>query len=344
MLIDDIIIGDRFRKDAGDIPALAKSIDANGLMHLPVVTTTNELVCGYRRLLAAESLGWTEIDVRVIDPQDLLLAEHDENECRKQFTPSERVAIADAIRLKTRGSKGGHMATPPSEKPRAAAAKAAGFDSEQEYRRAKKVVETAEPELVEAMDSGSVPVATAEKASKLPPKKQREIAKSKNPKKAAQEAVKEAKEPEVILPTAVDAWGIPIQEHAIEVFAAVPKFKELASAISIAQKLFNEVANLPGGKFLQLPEVSSYRRGKKTGDGIYEDRFVHTGLENALQHVKNATPTHTICPWHYVDGKHPEKCTTCHGQNWTPVLGSNIPDMAKERARKKFKVKEADDV
>jgi ParB family chromosome partitioning protein len=36
------------------------------------------------------------------------------------------------------------------------AAKKAGFDSEQTYRRAKTVVENAEPELVAAMDQGTI--------------------------------------------------------------------------------------------------------------------------------------------------------------------------------------------
>jgi len=341
MLIDDIVIGERYRKDAGDIAALAKSIDANGLMHLPVVTPTNELICGYRRLLALESLGRVEVDVRVIDPNDLLLAEHDENECRKQFTPSERVAIADAIKERL-GVKQGQRPTsgqlPRSERPRDEAAKAAGFNSTDEYRRAKKVVEDGVPELVEAMDKGEVSPSAAATVAKLPKKEQKKVVKEKKVKEKAKQE-REKKEPEIIAPVQVDEWDIPIQEHATEAFAAVPKFKELVSAIQVAQKLFNEVANLKGGLFLTLPDVSSYRRGKKTAEG-HADRFVHEGLEKALKQVQNATPTHTVCPWHYVDGKHPEECGTCKGLNWTPVLGSNIPDMARERARKKFKVKE----
>src|SRR6202021_1743282 len=95
-------------------------------------------------------------------------------------------------------------------------------------------------------------------------------AKPKKPAKEKAEADGEAppKEPaELKPPPATDAWGIQIQPHAEEAFAAVPQFKELISALQHAQKLFNAVANLPGGKFLTLPDVASYRRGKKDESG-----------------------------------------------------------------------------
>jgi hypothetical protein len=141
---------------------------------------------------------------------------------------------------------------------------------------------------------------------------------------------------EAAAPAQVDEWGIPIQEHALEAFGAVPKFRELISTLQLAHRQFNAVANLPGGKFLTLPDVSSCRRGKQLPDGSYENRFVHEGIERALKQVQNAVPTHTICPWHYVDGDHPDDCRTCCNLNWTPVLGDNIPGIARERARNAF--------
>src|SRR5262245_37534758 len=96
--IADINIGTRSRKDLGDLEGLATSIRDRGLLQPPVVTRKRELVCGFRRLKACELLGWTEIEVRIFNPDDILLAEHDENEFRKQFTVSERVAIAKAVK------------------------------------------------------------------------------------------------------------------------------------------------------------------------------------------------------------------------------------------------------
>ena len=104
--IADIIIGDRHRKDLGDIAALANSITDTGLLQPIAVTPHLRLVAGHRRLEAVRQLGWAEIPVHVVDGIDdelkALLAEHDENSCRKSFTPSEAVAIGKAIEEKVR--------------------------------------------------------------------------------------------------------------------------------------------------------------------------------------------------------------------------------------------------
>jgi ParB family chromosome partitioning protein len=80
----------------GDIPALAESIERIGLLHPIIVTTDYELVVGRRRLAAHEHLGRSTIEARVVDLDDPLAAEFDENEQRKAYTPSERVAIGEA--------------------------------------------------------------------------------------------------------------------------------------------------------------------------------------------------------------------------------------------------------
>jgi hypothetical protein len=118
----------------------------------------------------------------------------------------------------------------------------------------------------------------------------------------------------------------------------VPRFRELIAAIRHAQRLFNEVANLEGGRFLTLPAVSSYRRGRPDGDGGHEDRFVHEGLETALRQVRAAVPTHTVCPYRYVEAPHPEDCRTCLGLNWTPPLSRSIPEAAVAAAKRAFGV------
>ena len=96
MLIDinKIVVGDRIRKDFGDIEELAEDIKENGLINPPVVNKSYELLAGERRLRACKSLGWPQIEVRMMDTRD---AEHElnieisENDVRKGFTKSERV-------------------------------------------------------------------------------------------------------------------------------------------------------------------------------------------------------------------------------------------------------------
>jgi hypothetical protein len=64
--IDAIKVGERIRKDMGDIAALAKSIEDIGLLQPIIVTPDGLLLCGERRLRAAKLLGWTEIPVVIV--------------------------------------------------------------------------------------------------------------------------------------------------------------------------------------------------------------------------------------------------------------------------------------
>ncbi len=95
--IDSIKIGKRFRKDLGDLSPLKTSMAELGLLQPIGVTSENVLVFGERRLCAAGELDWTEIEAQRIDLDNPLLAEQDENICREDFKPSEKLAIARAI-------------------------------------------------------------------------------------------------------------------------------------------------------------------------------------------------------------------------------------------------------
>lgn len=142
--IDEIVVEGRHRNDMGDLRSLADSIDTIGLIHPIVISPTNRLVAGGRRIEAARLLGWDTIPVTVIhtlaDATDALMAERDENTCRKDFTPTEaaamRAAVAEAIRPLAEARKGGRPSSsqtgakfaPVSEgKTREVAAKGTGY-------------------------------------------------------------------------------------------------------------------------------------------------------------------------------------------------------------------------
>jgi len=97
MLIADIIVGERHRKDLGDIKGLARSIADVGLLHPGVVRSDGVLIAGQRRIAAAKLLGWTEIPATVVDLESIIRGEQAENVYRKDFTPSEAVAIGRAL-------------------------------------------------------------------------------------------------------------------------------------------------------------------------------------------------------------------------------------------------------
>jgi N6-adenosine-specific RNA methylase IME4 len=96
----DIVIGERHRRDLGDLDSLARSIvQVGGLLHPVVVRPDGLLIAGERRLRACQALGWSEVPVRVMDLSEAerILAEAAENLERKDFTPSEAVAAKRSI-------------------------------------------------------------------------------------------------------------------------------------------------------------------------------------------------------------------------------------------------------
>jgi hypothetical protein len=58
---------------------------------------SGELIAGGRRLAACKALGWSEVPVRVVDLDEIVLGEFAENAIRKDFLPSEIDAIRRTI-------------------------------------------------------------------------------------------------------------------------------------------------------------------------------------------------------------------------------------------------------
>ena len=318
-----------------ELQALADDIAANGQQYKIVRLPDGRVVDGRNRelacLVAGEEPQYADQDMGEDDVVRLVLSR---NVHRRHLDASQRAMAAAELANLSRGrpeinpSQDGLN----GEVNISQAVAATQLDvSAKSVERAAAVKKKA-PELVEAVKEGKLDVRTAAKVADLPKRKREKVAQADDPKAAAKEELGRVAA-KVVMPAETDAWGIPVQPHAAEAFAAVPKFRELLAAIQAAARLFNEVANLPGGKFLTLPDVSSYRRGKRLEDGTHADRFVHEGLERAAQQVKNATPAHTVCPWHYADAPHPAECATCRGLNWTPPLSANVPPVCVERAK-----------
>ena len=92
VLIEDIIIKKRLRKDLGDISSLAISIKKFGQINPVIINKSNVLIAGERRLAAVKTLGWKTINaviVDVLDPLELLEYEIEENVQRRDFSPEE---------------------------------------------------------------------------------------------------------------------------------------------------------------------------------------------------------------------------------------------------------------
>ncbi|WP_345802192.1 ParB N-terminal domain-containing protein [Microbacterium sp. AZCO] len=95
--ISSIIVGNRHRREYGDIDELAASITRDGLLQPVTVTPEGILVCGARRLEALKRLGEKTIKVWVrsgiSDRLAELLAEQAENVLHKPLTPTEATTL-----------------------------------------------------------------------------------------------------------------------------------------------------------------------------------------------------------------------------------------------------------
>lgn len=105
--ISGIRVGKRHRVDLGDVAGLGASIRELGLLHPIVIRPDGLLIAGERRLAACKALGMSRIPVTVVDLANVVVGELAENSARKDFLPSEMVAIKRAIEPLIATSHGG---------------------------------------------------------------------------------------------------------------------------------------------------------------------------------------------------------------------------------------------
>ena len=176
--IRDIMIAERIRKDNGSLEALAEDIRRHGLLNPITVMEKAEggyvLIAGLRRLKAVEQLGQNGIRATIMSPMEadeMLMLEISENEQRKEFTVSEKLAYAEKLTEieteKARVRMGDHarnnsagkegVADRPhlesQGKARDIVAQKAGFTSATQMRRAQALSEK-RPDLMEQVDKG----------------------------------------------------------------------------------------------------------------------------------------------------------------------------------------------
>jgi len=146
--ISEIKIGKRFRKDLGNLENLKNSIKEIGLLQSIVIDENNNLVAGARRIEIFKQLNKLEIPFRRISIKNILKGEYDENTIRKDFTPSEAVAILESLK-----SKQGQLLSDSdrSEGRRQKAVKITGR-SHDSLSKAKQVVESKNEKVIQEMD------------------------------------------------------------------------------------------------------------------------------------------------------------------------------------------------
>lgn len=175
--ISEIKIGERFRKDMGDLAALANSVEETGELLQPIgITPDKTLVFGERRLrVYRDVLKRETILARIVPVEEMLLGQIAENTMRKSFTPSEMAAIVDAL---CGYQHGGDRRSDQARKCALEkltlnkAAKLVGLGGKDGYRRTKAVVEKGIPELFQAMESCKLSITAASEIAELRPEDQ----------------------------------------------------------------------------------------------------------------------------------------------------------------------------
>ena len=126
-------------------------------------------------------LGSDEILCRTVSIDSIAQGEFDENTLRKDFTPSERVAIIETLRGYAHGGDRKSNQSRKCDVDRLTTKDAAGRVGfcKDDYFRAKKVVSQGIPELVEAMDSGKLSIFSASVLANAEPEMQRAVLKKK---------------------------------------------------------------------------------------------------------------------------------------------------------------------
>jgi ParB/RepB/Spo0J family partition protein len=174
--IEKIKVQNRIREDNSGLEELAADIKKNGLINPITVMKTAEnaefeyqLLAGYRRMMAVKSLGNSEVEASVLDTktaEEQLNIEISENEKRKEFTVSEKVRFGELLeeieKAKARERQIAGKEADLSDPGHTGRVSDAIGDkigmSGRTYERAKYIVENADAETMEKVDSGELPI------------------------------------------------------------------------------------------------------------------------------------------------------------------------------------------
>ena len=235
---NEVVLENRFRKDLGEIDGLMESIRLIGLLQPIGITKDSVLVFGQRRLLACQMLGYEDIEARIVDIASIVQGEYAENEFRKDFSVSERVAIGKAIEDgigERRGGKSGIKCSGvktqiiadcnddlSGKETREIASGIAGFGNRETYRQSKVVVEKGSSDLVAKVDTGKVSVSAAYKEIQREEKKRER-------EKQIQEAAEKYQEDESLRVVCADfyPWCVQnLEDDSVDLILTDPPYKK----------------------------------------------------------------------------------------------------------------------
>ncbi|MFZ7759892.1 ParB N-terminal domain-containing protein [Bacillus thuringiensis] len=320
MLIDiqKIKVSYRIRKEFGNIEELANDIKENGLINPPVVTPEHELIAGERRLRACKHLNYQQIEVRVMSVRDYehkLKIEIGENEHRKEFTFSERMAwarelerVESAKARERQGARTDIQENFPECKvqTRDIVAEKIGIGSGKQYEKAKFITEHADSSTIAKLDNEEISIhkAYTELQARLKEKNKLLHQETERRKRAEQEAFAvrkseqltrkqleefEQQEPQIIEKEVVKEVAIESLEHINIINELRDKNEELKDTLDFYKQKADALSKNVDD--IQFEESSmNYVANKNVHNLIaYMDEFLKDAVVSALMRGSIAT-------------------------------------------------------
>lgn len=300
--IDKIIINAHRRAaDSQKVEELAESIRVNGLINPITVDRNFNLIAGLHRLTAYQSLGYEQIECKIVDYEDsdrARLAEIDENLIRNELNAIERGElwlerdrILDKLGMRAKSGdnqyrkkrKGGEMVSPP---PRTTSelAKETGY-SERTYQHGKQIARDIAPEVKEQIKN--TPIAESPTTLlKIVKAGSKERQQAEQAEKAAQEA--KAKQ---------NLAEVEQQKQLAAQAREQQKRKQLAMFESaIAEKQAKQIAKKPQNetKFLKDKQSSTEPIKTRIGDEwLLKRQMIYCG-DTTSKDFREKLPSHPV--------------------------------------------------
>lgn len=164
------------------INSLLENIKQHGLQNPICIDAENNLIFGTKRLKVYELLGKKTITTYRLSLPELLNGKYNTEEFCKLFSISDRIAIALALENFVGTRKGQRTDLKPSQnfdevkgRTDTVIAKLIGFGNRQTYHQAKKVIQSGNQKLIDALDKSQFTISVAVTLLKLSQEEQNHI-------------------------------------------------------------------------------------------------------------------------------------------------------------------------
>jgi hypothetical protein len=317
-----------------EIAELAKDIKANGLRQKIVLDMPDGAILDGRNRYAACKIAGVKPEFEVYAGNDPIGYVLSLNLNRRHLTEVQRAEVATNVATLRQGSnrfeKKVEVHTCTSTKSRADANDSAKSDSKtvkeaaaevgvsvRAVKQARKIKETAAPELVEAMRQGDVSLRAAEKIAAKPVDVQKKIVAAANP----VEALKEVEAEDDGLPTK-DRAGNPLPD----VPALRQAFADAEQYFGAALNHLTQITKIAGK--LKCDEHGKHPPGATWYNKNAASLTVKKNIEGLKQVFRFASP-YAICPFCKGHGKDSySKCMRCDGLGW--LCETNFKDIPEQ--------------